>query len=380
MAQPPDYDAEVAIIGAGAIGAAVAANLAATGSSVVVIERHESYGRETSSHNSGVIHAGIYYPAGSLKHRACLDGNPALYAWCERHGVEHRRSGKLIVALDDAELDGLDAVAERADSNAVPGVSRLTRAQANALEPAVPAVAALRSESSGVVDQIGLVRSFEAAARDAGALFAYRHELLAAERDGAGFRLALRDPDGEPATLRSAALVNAAGHGAPAIAAALGYPLDGDGELPRLRHTANRGRYYDVVGPGLARAVRHLIYPLPDHAGGGLGVHLTVDTDGALHLGPDTTWLEADAPLDYRSDDAPRAAFLAAGRRLLPALRDEDLAPGQVGYRPKLSDAGEDAADFLVWHDGGYVHLGGIESPGLTSSLPLAQRVADLLR
>ena len=396
MAQQPDYDAEVAIVGAGVIGAAIAATLArtraATGtsadSSVIVIERHESYGRETSSHNSGVIHAGIYYPFGSLKHRACLEGNPALYAWCAQHGVEHRRSGKLIVALDDAELDALDAVAERARGNGVPGVSRLTRAEANALEPAVPAVAALRSASSGVVDQIGLVRSFEAAAREAGALFAYRHEVLAAERDGGGFRLELRDPDGERATLRSAALVNAAGHGAPAIAAALGYPLDGagsgdregDGDVPRLRQTANRGRYYDVVGPGLARAVRHLIYPLPDHAGGGLGVHLTVDTDGALHLGPDTAWLDADAPLDYRADDAPRAAFLASGRRLLPALRDEDLAPGQVGYRPKLSDAGEEAADFLVWHDRGYVHLGGIESPGVTSSLPLAQRVADLLR
>ena len=310
---------------------------------MLVIERHESYGRETSSHNSGVIHAGIYYPFGSLKHRACIEGNPALYAWCERHGVEHRRSGKLIVALDDAERDALDAVAERARGNGVPGVSRLTRAEANALEPAVPAVAALRSASSGVVDQIGLVRSFEAAAREAGALFAYRHEVLAAERDGGGFRLELRDPDGERATLRSAALVNAAGHGAPAIAAALGYPLDGagsgdgegDGDVPRLRQTANRGRYYDVVGPGLARAVRHLIYPLPDHAGGGLGVHLTVDTDGALHLGPDTAWLDADAPLDYRADDAPRAAFLASGRRLLPALRDEDLAPGPGRLPPQ---------------------------------------------
>ncbi len=372
-------DAEVAIVGAGALGTAIAASLART-HSVLVIERHESYGRETSSHNSGVIHAGIYYPAGSLKHRACLEGNPALYAWCAQHGVEHRRSGKLIVALDDAELDDLDAVAERARGNEVPGVTRLTQAEVNALEPAVPAVAALRSASSGVVDQIGLVRSFEAAARDAGALFAYRHELLAAERDGDGFRLELRDPDGERTTLRSAALVNAAGHGAPAVAAALGYPLDGDGESPRLRQTPNRGRYYDIVGPGLARAVRQLIYPLPDPAGGGLGVHLTIDTDGALHLGPDTTWLDADAPLDYRADDAPRAAFLAAGRRLLPALRDEDLAPGQVGYRPKLSAAGEEAADFLVWHDRGYVHLGGIESPGLTSALPLAQLVADLLR
>ena len=379
MASGPGYDVEVAVIGAGAIGAAVAAALA-PGRSVLVVERHEGPGRETSSHNSGVIHAGIYYPTGSLKHRACIEGNRLLYEWCEARGVAHRRCGKLIVALGDDELDGLDAVAGQARANGVPGVSRLTGAGARALEPAVPAAAALLSESTGVVDQAGLVRSFEGAAIEGGALFAYRHEVLDAERDGAGFRLELRDADGRRSELRAAALVNAAGHGAPRVAGALGYPLDGDGETPRLRQTASRGRYYDVVGPGFAGAVTRLIYPLPDHAGAALGVHLTIDTDGALHVGPDATWLGDGAPLDSRSDDEARAAFLAAGRRLLPALADGDLAPGQVGYRPKLHDAGEPQADFLVWRDGAYVHLGGIESPGLTCALPLAARVAELLR
>ncbi len=379
MTSQPDYDVEVAVIGAGALGTAVAATLAPD-HSVLVVERHEGSGRETSSHNSGVIHAGIYYPTGSLKHRACIEGNALLYEWCEQRNVVHRRCGKLIVALAGDELDGLDAVVEQAGANGVPGISRLTGAEARALEPAVPAAGALLSASTGVVDQAGLVRSFEGAAIEGGALFAYHHEVLAAVRDGAGFRLELRDADGQRSELRSAALVNAAGHGAPGIAAALGYPLDGEGEAPRLRQTASRGRYYDVVGPGFAQAVTRLIYPLPDHAGAALGVHLTIDTDGALHLGPDATWLDDDAPLDYRNNDAARAAFLAAGQRLLPALTDDDLAPGQVGYRPKLHDAGEPQADFLVWRDGGYVHLGGIESPGLTSALPLANLVADLLR
>ena len=379
MASQPDHDVEVAVIGAGALGTAVAAALAPR-HSVLVVERHEGSGRETSSHNSGVIHAGIYYPTGSLKHRACIEGNALLYEWCEARNVVHRRCGKLIVALPDDEIDGLDAVVEQARANGVPGISRLSGAEARALEPAVPAAAALLSESSGVVDQAGLVRSFEGAAVESGALFAYRHEVLTAERDGAGFRLDLLDADGQRSELRSAALVNAAGHGAPRVAEALGYPLDGEGEAPRLRQTASRGRYYDVVGPGLAQAVTRLIYPLPDHAGAALGVHLTIDTDGALHLGPDATWLDDDAVLDYRNSDEGRAEFRAAGQRLLPALTDDDLAPGQVGYRPKLHDAGEPQADFLVWHDGGYVHLGGIESPGLTAALPLANLVADLLR
>ena len=379
MTSQPEHDVEVAVIGAGALGTAIAAALAPE-RSVLIVERHEGPGRETSSHNSGVIHAGIYYPTGSLKHRACIEGNARLYEWCEARNVVHRRCGKLIVALGEDDLDGLDAVAGQARANGVPGLSRLTGAEARAVEPAVPAAAALLSESSGVVDQAGLVRSFEGAAIEGGALFAYQHEVLDAAREGAGFRLELRDADGRRSELRCAALVNAAGHGAPRVAAALGYALDGDGETPRLRQTASRGRYYDVVGPGWAGAVSRLVYPLPDHAGAALGVHLTIDTDGALHLGPDATWLDGDAALDYRNDDEGRAAFLAAGRRLLPGLAADDIAPGQVGYRPKLHDAGEPQADFLVWRDDGYVHLGGIESPGLTCALPLADLVADLLR
>ncbi len=381
-------DAEVVVVGAGVVGLAIAAELARE-RSVVVVERHEGFARETSSHNSQVVHAGIFYATGSLKHRLCVEGNRRLYEWCEGHNVPTLRSGKLIVAVEAGEVDGLDRIMQRARDNEIAGISRLSRAQARSLEPAVPAVAALLSETTGVVDALAFTRSLEAAAREAGALFAYRHEAVHAERDGGGFRLALRDPEGEPAELRCAALVNSAGHGAPALAAALGYPLGGAEGVPVMRQGVNRGRYYDVVGGGAGLSVHRPVYPVPARTGnlperlrtaGGLGVHITVDTEGTVRLGPDTEWLPDGAPLDYRVDDSPRAQFLAAGRRLLPGLEDKHIAPGQVGYRPKLQRPGEEPADFLVWPDRGYIHLGGIESPGLTAALALARMVGELLR
>ncbi len=374
-----DLDADVVIAGAGVIGLAVAAELAHT-HSVVVLERNDSYGLETTAHNSGVVHAGIYYPTESWKHRLCLAGNEALYAWCEQYGVPARRTGKLIVALAGDAADGLDVVREQARRNEVPGMRPLTAAEAHVLEPAVPATAALFSERSGIVDALAFTRSLEAVARERGALVAYRHTVERATRTGDGFRFDVRDPEGDAAVLRASMFVNATGHGAPRLASMLGYPLDGEEGVPRLRQVMNRGRYYDVIGSEAARTVSHLVYPLPRPALEGLGVHLTLDMDGGLHLGPDTEWLSEDAVLDYRNDEVRRAAFLDAGRRLLPGLRDDEIAPGQVGYRPKLSGPGEPEADFLLWHDRGYVHLGGIESPGLTASLPLATAVAAMLR
>jgi L-2-hydroxyglutarate oxidase LhgO len=378
MTSPQALDAEVVVVGAGAVGLAIAARLA-VGRSVLVLERHEGLARETSSHNSGVVHAGIYYPTGSLKHRLCIEGNAALWAWCEQRGVPALRTGKLIVALAEEERDGLDEVYAQATANGVPGIERLSGAQARALEPAVPIVEAVWSPSTGVVDAFAYARSFEAEAKAHGALIAYRHALTAAERTEGGFALEVRDPDGGLARLRCAALVNSAGLGAPSVAALLGYPLDGGAGVPVLRQRVNRGRYYDIVEREVARLVSRPVYPLPQHQAGGLGLHLTVDTEGGAHLGPSMEWLDDDAVLDYRNDDAERAAFLAAGQRFLPMLRDEHIAPGQVGYRPKLQRPDEGLVDFLVWEDRGYVHLGGIESPGLTAAIPLAREVGERL-
>ncbi len=384
MVASGELDADVVVVGAGVVGLAVAVRLARE-RSVVVIERREGPALETSAHNSQVVHAGIYYPAGSLKHLLCVAGNRALYAWCERYDVPAGRTGKLVAALTERELPALDLVWEQAAANGVPGMRRLTAAEARALEPAVPSRAALYSGSSGVVDAAVYARSLESEARSRGVLIAYRHELRGAARAAAGFAIEVADPDALPQRLRCGALVNAAGHGAPLVARSAGYPLDGEAAVPVLRQRVNKGRYYDVVDTSLARSVSRHVYPVPPDGGGmggqlaltgGLGVHLTVDLDGGLRLGPDSEWLADGAPLDYRANDDRRQEFLAAGRRLLPALRAETIAPGQIGYRPKLHGPGEPAADFLIWHDRGYLHLGGIESPGLTASLAIAEEVA----
>lgn len=380
-------DADVVVIGGGAVGLAVAERLSRDPpTSVVVVERHEGIARETSSHNSGVVHAAIYYETGSLKHRLCWEGNALIYEWAEAHHVPIRRTGKLIVALSEEERGGLDEVYRQATANEARGIERLTGEQARELEPNVPIVEAIWSPSTGVVDAFALARSYESAARDQGALVVTHHEVTSVERGDGGFRVGLRDSEGAESELRCGAVVNSAGHSAPAIASMLGYPLDAgehDGVVvPVLRQRANRGVYYDVVDPAMGRLVSRPVYPLPEHAAGGLGLHLTVDTDGGVHLGPNTAWLEEGSPLDYLNPDDPelRARFLASGRRFLPGLRDDQIERGQVGYRPKLQVPGGGQADFLIWHDRGYVHLGGIESPGLTASQALAREVAEHLR
>lgn len=371
---------DVAVIGAGVVGLAIAQEFAARGRQVAVIERHGAIGLETSSHNSGVVHAGIYYPTGSLKHTLCLEGNRLTYEWCAAHNVRINRTGKLIIAVDESELEALDGVAEQARANGVSGIERIGVAdRLRDLEPSVGCVAALWSETSGVVDQLGLMASFAAAARDHGAWLALKHEVTGITRGGEGFQLELLGPDGSPSPVEASVLVNSAGLGAPALAAMVGYPLDGGEGAPVLRQRVNKGRYYDIVAPEKARAIKHLVYPVPDHANGGLGVHVTLDIDGGAHLGPDTEWIDDGDALDYRADDLRRADFHAAASRYLPSLAPDDLAPGQVGYRPKLQQPGGPQADFLIWRDRGYIHLGGIESPGMTASLAIARHVAGLL-
>ncbi len=377
----PTRDVEAVVVGAGVVGLAVAERLARD-RGVLVVEAHEGPARETSAHNSGVVHAGIYYPTGSLKHRLCLEGNAALAAWCQARGVPFSRTGKLVVACTEAERAGLDAVYQQALANDVPGIERWSAAQVRALEPRLDVVEAVWSPSTGVVDAFAFARSIEAAARDRGALFAYRHRVTAIVRRAEGFAVDLLDDAGARSTVVAAVVVNAAGLAAHLVAQAAGYPLDGgDHEgvpVPPLRQIVNLGRYYDIDARHAGRLSRP-VYPLPEHEAGGLGLHLTVDIEGGLHLGPSTEWVEGDPAWDYRHVETPawRARFLEAGRRFIPDLEDGDLAPGQVGYRPKLQRPGGPPADFLLWHDRGYVHLGGIESPGLTAALPLAREVTE---
>jgi L-2-hydroxyglutarate oxidase LhgO len=372
-------DVEVAVIGAGVVGLAIAALLSET-RSVAIIERHQSYGLETSSHNSGVVHAGIYYPPDWLKTTLCVEGNRLLYAWAEKHAVPYNRCGKLVVAMDDAEVPALHALADAAAANNVAEIRLLDAVDVRKLEPEVPAVAAIHSGTSGVIDQMALMRSFLHVAESNGAHVAFKHQVTGIDRGSGCFVLQMLGPDGDAMHLSAAAVVNSAGLAADRLAALLGYNPEGGSENPPFRQTINKGRYYDIVTGDKARRYSHLIYPLPHADRSGLGTHLTLDTDGGAHLGPDTEWLEAGAPLDYRAVDDRRSEFVEAARKFIPDLEPDDLEPGHVGYRPKLSRQGEPPRDFLIWHDRGYVHLGGIESPGMTASLAIARHVSDLLK
>ncbi len=372
-------DIDIAIIGAGVVGLAIAVELSRT-RQVAILERHESYGLENSSHNSGVIHAGIYYPRDWLKTTLCIEGNRLLYRWAEEFDVPVRRTGKLIIAVEEAEVPALEELLATAQANGVPDLELIASPRRiEELEPSIRAVAAIYSGSSGVIDQMGLMRSLLNVAQANGALVAFKHDVTSLRRDNHGFALTVLDPAGDSSTLKASALVNSAGLGADRVAAMLGYPLDGDEATPHLRQAVNKGRYYDIVAPEKASLVRHLIYPLPHADRSGLGMHVTLDIDGGVHLGPDTEWLDDEAPLDFRADDTRRLQFVESTQRYLPWLTADDIMPGQVGYRIKLHRPGEGPSDFLIWHDRGYVHLGGIESPGMTASLALARQVRAIL-
>ncbi len=367
---------DAVVVGAGVVGLAVARALATAGRGVVVLEAAEAIGTGTSSRNSEVIHAGLYYPPGSLKARLCVQGRELLYAYCAAHGVEHRRCGKLIVATDAAQLAGLEAIRQRAQACGVHDLQWLNAAQAQALEPALRCSAALLSPRTGIVDSHGLMLSLQGEAEAHGALLALRSPVQRVRRLDDGFEIEVGGAD--PMALRANAVVNSAGLHAVALAAA----IEGVPTLPLPRAHWARGHYFACPGkPAFSR----LIYPMPDEAG--LGVHVTLDLGGQMRFGPDVQWVPLTPPgqEDYRVDPARAAPFAAAIRRYWPALPDDALQPAYAGIRPKISGPGQAAADFMIQGPAehgvpGLVNLLGIESPGLTASLAIAEVVAGLLR
>lgn len=357
---------ECVVIGAGVIGLAAARALALAGHEVVVVERAATIGFETSSRNSEVIHAGLYYPPGSLKARSCVAGRQRLYAYCCEHGVPHARIGKLIVATSQAEIAGLEKIAATARANGVDDLEWLDRVQARRLEPTLQCEAALLSPSTGIIDSHALMLAYQGEAEAAGAIVVLRTPVLSGAVHNDGFALAIGGE--EPATIRCRFLINAAGLHAPALAGALeGIPPE---TIPPAFFC--RGVYFTLSGTA---PFRRLIYPVP--VAGGLGVHITLDLAGQARFGPDVEWIPS---IDYTVDPARGDALYAAVRNYWPGLRDGALQPGYAGIRPKISGAGEPAADFLVqgreMHGvPGLVNLYGIESPGLTASLELADEV-----
>ena len=369
-------EVDVIVIGAGVVGLAIARALALQGRSVIILEAATAYGTGTSSRNSEVVHAGLYHPPGSLKARLCVRGRERLHAYCADRGVGVRGCGKLLVATRDDDVPKLEVIRTRAIACGVHDLQPLTRAQALALEPELQVAAALWSPSSGIVDSHGLMTALLGDAQNAGALLAVASPFVAAQPAGNGWRV--QTGGDEAFELDARWLVNSAGLQAQAVAAAMqGFPA---AAIPPRRLA--KGHYFSLAGRA---PFQHLIYPMP--VDGGLGVHLTLDLGGQARFGPDVEWLPADitdAAIDYAVDPARQAAFEAEVRHYWPRLPAGSLQPAYSGVRPKLSGPGEPAADFHiagpVAHGvAGVVQLFGIESPGLTACLAIAEDVAGLV-
>jgi L-2-hydroxyglutarate oxidase LhgO len=358
------------VIGAGVIGLAVARALALQGHEVIVAEAEAAFGHHTSSRNSEVIHAGLYYPTGSLKARLCLAGRTALYRYCEERAVPHRRLGKLLVATQADDTPRLTHIAQRAAANGVSDLRWLEQAELADLEPALSGHAALLSPSTGIVDSHALMLALLADAEAAGALLALASPVVGGRIEADGLVLTIGSDT--PYYLRARHVVNAAGLWAQRVAAAIdGLPAD---SIPALHYA--RGVYFTLSGHA---PFSHLIYPLP--VAGGLGTHLTLDLAGQARFGPDVEWVDA---VDYSVDPTRVGGFYQGIRQWWPALPDGALQPGYAGIRPKLAAPDEADADFVIQDERehgvpGLINLYGIESPGLTSCLALADEVARRL-
>ncbi len=355
---------DAVVIGAGVVGLACARALACAGRDVLVLERHGQIGTETSSRNSEVIHAGIYYDTGSAKARLCVRGKALLYAHCDAYGVPFRRCGKIIVATNEDQFETLRGYQRRALANGVGELRWLSREEVAELEPAVRCVGAVMSDSTGIVDSHAFMESLVGDLEAHGGAIAFHSEVVSGASEGGRVRIDTHD-----AALDAALVVNAAGLGAPDLARKLaGAPHP---TLPRAFYA--KGQYYTLAGRS---PFRRLVYPVAE--AGGLGVHVTLDLAGQARFGPDVVWIDA---IDYRFDERNRARFVAAIRRYYPDLDDTRLQPGYTGIRPKISGPAEAAADFRISSPDehgtdGLIHLFGIESPGLTASLAIAEEVA----
>jgi L-2-hydroxyglutarate oxidase LhgO len=358
-------DIDCIVVGAGVVGLAIARALALSGREVMVVEAAEGIGTGTSARNSEVIHAGIYYPAGSLKAKLCVQGRHMLYAYCAEKGVSHQRIGKLIVATSEDEIAKLDDILSKARVNGVDDMELLSASQAQALEPALFCTAALLSPSTGIIDSHGLMLAYQGDAENAGAQCVFHTPLLSGEvRSEGGFNLQFGGADAMQ--LSCNVLINASGLHAPTLARKIrGIP---EASIPT--EYLCKGSYFTLQGRA---PFTRLIYPTPHHAG--LGVHLTLDLGGQAKFGPDTEWIDR---VDYDIDASRCDGFYEAVRTYWPGMPDASLAPGYTGIRPKVSGPHEPAADFMIVGPAthgvpGLVNLFGIESPGLTSSLAIAQ-------
>jgi len=354
---------DAVVVGAGVVGLAIARELAMAGREVIILDAEDAIGTHTSSRNSEVIHAGIYYPKGSLKARTCVEGKQLLYEYCATHGVPHRRCGKLIVATNEKQLGELDGIRSKAHANGVTDVDWIAKDEVARIEPELFFMGALHSPSTGIIDSHALMLAYLGDAEAHGAMLALKSGLERARvRNGFELHVAGSEP------IHCRVLVNSAGLRAPSVARSIdGHPTH---LVPRELYA--KGNYYSL---NRKNPFKRLIYPVPEP--GGLGVHVTLDLAGQARFGPDVEWVER---IDYDVDPRRAERFYAAIRRYWPGLPDGALAPGYAGIRPKTAGPGEPAPDFEIQGPAkhgvpGLVQLYGIESPGLTASLALARVV-----
>jgi L-2-hydroxyglutarate oxidase LhgO len=365
---------DIVIIGAGVVGLAIADRLAAKGKEIVVVEKYDSFGRETSSRNSEVIHGGFYYKTGSLMAGLCVSGNRMLYELCAARGIPCAKCGKIVVANSTADEQKLHDLFNLGNANGVPGLKLCTAAEVKALEPDVKCRMGLLSASTGILDTHLLMKSLETSARQNGATMAYKCEALEIRTYQSSLETVIRDADGAEMVLAAQAVVNAAGLGSDKLAASAGIDIDAAG----YRLHPCKGEYFSVSSRHKGR-IQHLVYPAPSPIS--LGIHVVLGLNGAFRFGPNAFYVDK---LDYDVDAQHQREFYDGAREFLEFIEFDDLRPDQSGIRPKLQAHGEAAKDFVIREESdrglpGLVNLVGIESPGLTSSLAIAQMVEKLI-
>ena len=370
------FDSKITIIGAGAVGLAIAAKLSETYDSIFVIERNKLFGQETSSRNSEVIHAGIYYPQNSLKAKLCVEGKKLLYDFCQEHEVPHKKCGKLIVATTDDEIPILDEIKQKAFNNGVDDLRFLDQAEIAEFEPNIFALKALFSPSTGIIESHSYMKQLETLAVNNGVEMVYGNEVVNLRKLDTGYQIELKEPDGSTYAFTSQMVINSAGLGSDLIAKMIGI----DGEDLRIQFC--KGQYFSI-NPPKNRLLNRLVYPVPDPNMVALGIHVTVDLGGGAKLGPDAVYLDENV-YDYKVDHDKKEVFYHSVKRYLPFIELDDLSPEMAGLRPKTQKRGEPFKDFYIQEEGkngypGFINLIGIESPGLTASLSIANEVFKLI-
>ena len=368
--------ADITIIGAGVVGLAIAAQVASKDRQVYVLERNETFGQEISSRHSGVIHSGVYYLEGTLKAKLCLAGNHILYQLCQRGSIGYKRLGKLIVATSDEEAGELETLLERGNSNGAQGLRILSRQELKELEPNIEGVSAILSPSTGIIDSHALMKYFIAQASCEGAQIAYRTEVVGIEKVADGYQVTVKDSEGEFHFI-TRVLINCAGLNSDKVAELAGIDITNAGY--KLHYC--RGEYFSA-GSGKNKLVNRLIFPVPPPKVTGVGIHISLDLDGRMRLGPSIHYVDS---IDYTVTSEHKQLFYDSVRRFLPFIENDDLEPEMAGIRPKLQGPGEDIKDFVIRDEGdkglpGFINLVGIESPGLTAAPAIAEYVAGLVR